>query len=165
MLAVFLRKRKIKMNRLTLSIIIVILIFGIGFFAGRISTSDNTERDPIIDGAITNIVNYTNYVDKLEYITNNNIEYEELKKMYNDLLKRSKEVAISYDTLLVSYEKLEKKANRKLYFLVGGELEYNIDREAIDLGINAGVEYKQVIYQVGYLFFDKQISLSIGYRF
>lgn len=160
------------MNKLTLGVIIIILFFGIGFFSGRMSSKVEVVRTVEIEKAITNITHYTNYINTLEYVTNDNIPYEELKIMYNDLLKRSKDVSLSYmsvyreyDTLLVSYERLEKKANRKLYFLVGGDLQYNIDKNIIDIGVSAGMEYYNVAYTLGYLFFDRQISLNVSYRF
>lgn len=152
------------MNKITASLLIIIVIFGIGFFSGRMSKKVEVVRTPEINEAITNIQNYTNYIRTLEYVTNT-ITNDELVVMYNDLLKRSKEVAVSYDELFRSYEKLEKIVARKLYFLVGGKLEYNIEREAIDLGLTAGVEYYNVAYTLGYLFFDRQISLNVSYRF
>jgi len=172
------RRVRTQTGKIIICITILILIFGIGFFMGRKISNPNIIRTLEFDKAITNIINYTNYIHNLKYITNDtteancNLKYEELKVMYNNLLKKSKDVALNYtyvyrkyDELFKSYEKLEAKANRKLYFLAGTDLIYNINKNIIDMGVSCGIEYNRFGFMVGYMFLDRQVNLNVYYRF
>ena len=159
------------MNKIKIYTIILILIFGIGFFIGRCSNNSDIARSLELDGELKAIVNYTNYINNIKYITNDvteancRVKYEELKIMYNDLLKRSKDSALSYTYIYNKYEKLEAKANQKLYFLVGTDLVYNINKNIIDIGVSCGTEYNNFGFMLGYMFLEKQVNLNVYYRF
>ncbi len=159
------------MNKIKIYTIILILIFGIGFFIGRYSNNSYIIREAKIDDELKNIVNYTNYIHSIKYITNDiteancSFKYEELKMMYNDLLKRNKDVALSYTAMYKRYEQLESKANQKLYFLVGTDLVYNINKNIVDIGLSCGTEYNNFGFMLGYMFLDRQVNLNVYYRF
>ena len=159
------------MNKIKIYTIILILIFGIGFFIGRSSNNSDIARSTKLNDELKNIVNYTNYIHNIKYITNDvteancSIKYEELKVMYNDLLKRSKDAALSYTSMYKRYEQLEAKANQKLYFLVGTDLSYNINKNIIDIGVSCGTEYNNFGFMLGYMFLNRQVNLNVYYRF
>lgn len=101
---------------------------------------------------------YTNY----RYISyEDNVKYDELLTMYNNLLRESRanlsNVAVIQDA--------NRRLNRKLYFLLGGNIKYSLRNQKIDLGLSAGIEYKRLGITAGYFFFGREITLTAYYRF
>ncbi len=101
---------------------------------------------------------YTNY----RYISyEDNVKYDELLTLYNNLLKESRDNL----TNVAVIQEANRRLNRKLYFLLGGNIKYSIRNQKIDLGLNAGIEYKRIGVAAGYYFFGREITLTAYYRF
>lgn len=146
-------------------VFIVIITFVGGFIFGRMSTNE-VVHSLEVETAITNIAYYTNTIYKEHFIiTNNNVSFNELKERYNTLLFDSRTFANDYEIIIKNYRRLEKISMRKLFFIVGAKTDYNIDNRLVDLGFLAGIEYNRFGILIGYMIFDREISLSLQYRF